>query len=75
MRYTASRSARPERCTASPSVRVANIKSLLLEHTGEALETQYRTEIEGRKGRFKGLSVEDGFKDFLDRKGRKPQAS
>ena len=54
---------------------VANIKSLLIEHTGEALETQFRTEIEGRKGRFKGLSVEDGFKDFLDRKGRKPRVS
>ena len=54
---------------------VANIKSLLIEHTGEALETQFQTEIEGRKGRFKGLSVEDGFKDFLDRKGRKPRVS
>ena len=54
---------------------VANIKSLLIEHTGEALETQFRTEIEGRKSRFKGLSVEDGFKDFLDRKGRKPRVS
>ncbi len=54
---------------------VANIKALLLEHTGEALESQYRAEIEGRKGRFKGLTVEDGFKDFLDRKGRKPRVS
>lgn len=54
---------------------VANIKSLLIEHTGEALETQYQTEIEGRKGRFKGLTVEDGFKDFLSRKGRKPKVS
>ncbi len=54
---------------------VANIKSLLIEQTGEALETQFQTEIEGRKGRFKGLSVEDGFKDFLDRKGRKPRVS
>jgi len=54
---------------------VANIKSLLIEQTGEALETQFQTEIEGRKGRFKGLSVEDGFKDFLSRKGRKPRVS
>ena len=54
---------------------VANIKGLLIEHTGEALENQYRTEIEGRKGRFKGLTVEDGFKDFLERKGRKPRVS
>ncbi len=54
---------------------VANIKSLLIEQTGESLETQYQTEIEGRKGRFKGLTVEDGFKDFLERKGRKPRVS
>jgi 2-(1,2-epoxy-1,2-dihydrophenyl)acetyl-CoA isomerase len=54
---------------------VANIKALLIEHTGEALETQYRAEIEGRQGRFKGLALEDGFKDFLDRKGRKPRVS
>ena len=54
---------------------MANIKSLLIEQTGEALETQFQTEIEGRRGRFKGLSVEDGFKDFLDRKGRKPRVS
>ncbi|MEC8858134.1 MAG: enoyl-CoA hydratase/isomerase family protein [Chloroflexota bacterium] len=54
---------------------VANIKSLLIEQTGESLETQFRTEIEGRKGRFKGLTVEDGFKDFLERKGRKPKVS
>ena len=54
---------------------VANIKSLLIEHTGEALQTQFQTEIEGRKDRFKGLTVEDGFKDFLSRKGRKPRAS
>ena len=54
---------------------VANIKSLLIEHTGNDLETQFWTEIEGRKERFKGLSVEDGFKDFLNRKGRKPRVS
>lgn len=54
---------------------VANIKSLLIEHTGEALQTQFQAEIEGRKDRFKGLTVEDGFKDFLSRKGRKPRAS
>ena len=54
---------------------VANIKSLLIEHTGNDLETQFWTEIEGRKGRFQGLTVEDGFKDFLERKGRKPRVS
>jgi 2-(1,2-epoxy-1,2-dihydrophenyl)acetyl-CoA isomerase len=54
---------------------VANIKQILLEHTGLALEDQYRNEIDGRLGRFRGLSVEEGFKDFLDRKGRKPQVS
>lgn len=51
---------------------VANIKQMLIEHTGLALEEQFRNEVNARKGRFKGLSVEEGFKSFLDRKGRKP---
>ena len=54
---------------------VANIKQMLHEHSGLAMEEQYRNEINARSGRFKGLSVEEGFKDFLDRKGRKPIAS
>ena len=53
---------------------LANIKQLLLEHSGLPIEEQYRNEISGRTDRFKGLSVEEGFADFLDRKGRKPQA-
>ena len=52
---------------------VANIKQILREHTGLPLEVQYENEIEARQGRFKGLSVQDGFKDFLERKGRKPR--
>lgn len=52
---------------------VANIKQMLLEHTGLPLEEQYRNEVNARKDRFKGLSVEEGFRDFLDRKGRKPR--
>ncbi|PKB79527.1 MAG: hypothetical protein BZY88_12850 [SAR202 cluster bacterium Io17-Chloro-G9] len=54
---------------------VANIKQMLTEHTGLPIEEQYRNEINARTGRFKGLSVEDGFKDFLERKGRKPRDS
>ena len=54
---------------------VANIKQMLLEHTGLPVEEQYRNEINARRGRFQGLSVEEGFKDFLERKGRKPLAS
>jgi len=54
---------------------VANIKQMLLEHSGQPLEDQFWSEINARSGRFKGLSVEDGFKDFLERKGRKPRAS
>ncbi len=50
---------------------VANIKQMLLEHTGLPLEEQFRNEVGARKDRFRGLSVEEGFKDFLDRKGRK----
>jgi 2-(1,2-epoxy-1,2-dihydrophenyl)acetyl-CoA isomerase len=54
---------------------VANIKQMLREHTGLSLEEQYLNEINAHQGRFKGLSVEEGFKDFLDRKGRKPRVS
>ena len=54
---------------------VANIKQMLMEHTGLALEEQFRNEVGARAGRFQGLSVEDGFKDFLERKGRKPRVS
>ena len=54
---------------------LANIKQMLLEHTGLPLEQQFQNEINARKGRFKGLGVEEGFKEFLDRKGRKPRAS
>lgn len=50
---------------------VANIKQILREHAGLPLEEQYRNEIDARQGRFKGLSVQEGFKDFLERKGRK----
>ena len=53
---------------------VANIKQILLEHTGLSLEQQYQAEVDGRQDRFKGLSVEEGFADFLNRKGRKPRA-
>ena len=54
---------------------VANIKQMLHEHSGLSMEEQYHNEINARSGRFKGLSVEEGFKEFLDRKGRKPIAS
>ena len=54
---------------------VANIKQMLIEHTGQSIDDQYRNENEARQDRFQGLSVEEGFKDFLDRKGRKPRTS
>ena len=44
---------------------VANIKQMLMEHTGLHIEEQFRNEVDARTGRFAGLSVEDGFKDFL----------
>ena len=50
---------------------VGNIKQMLIEHTGLSLEEQFENEVEAREGRFKGLSVEEGFAEFLDRKGRK----
>ena len=54
---------------------VNNIKQLLIEHTGNSLEEQFWAEIEARQGRFRGLTVEEGFSDFLERKGRKPAVS
>ncbi len=54
---------------------VANIKQMLLEHRGLPIREQYWNEQEARNGRFQGLAVEEGFKDFLDRKGRKPAVS
>jgi 2-(1,2-epoxy-1,2-dihydrophenyl)acetyl-CoA isomerase len=54
---------------------LANIKQMLFEHTGKPIEEQFWNEVNSRRDRFKGLSVEEGFKDFLDRKGRKPQVS
>lgn len=54
---------------------VANIKQMLIEHTGQSIDDQYRNENEARQDRFQGLSVEEGFKDFLERKGRKPRVS
>jgi enoyl-CoA hydratase/carnithine racemase len=50
---------------------VGNIKQMILEQTGLSREEQFQNETNARKGRFKGLSVEEGFKEFLDRKGRK----
>ena len=52
---------------------VGNIKQMLLEHTGLSLQEQFQNENEARKDRFRGLSVEEGFSEFLDRKGRKPR--
>ena len=52
---------------------LANIKQMLLEHSGLPIGEQFRNEVSGRTDRFKGLSVEEGFADFLDRKGRKPR--
>lgn len=54
---------------------VNNIKQLLIEHTGNSIEEQFWTEIDARQGRFRGLTVEEGFADFLERKGRKPAVS
>lgn len=54
---------------------VGNIKQMLIEHTGRSLPENFWGEIEARRSRFKGLSVEEGFKDFIARKGRPSRAS
>lgn len=54
---------------------VGNIKQMLIEHTGLSLPETFWGEIDARKSRFKGLPVEEGFRDFIARKGRPPRAS
>ena len=49
---------------------VGNIKQMLIEHTGRSLPETFWGEIEARKDQFQGLPVEEGFKDFIARKGR-----
>ncbi len=50
---------------------VQGIKQLMIENVGSVWEDMYRRERSALAGELKPTLVEEGFKDFLDRKGRK----
>jgi 2-(1,2-epoxy-1,2-dihydrophenyl)acetyl-CoA isomerase len=54
---------------------VSNIKQMLIEHTGRSLSENFWGEMDARKTRFQGLPVEEGFRDFIARKGRPMRTS
>lgn len=49
---------------------VAGIKQLLLSDLGTGLEEMYRAELEAQRGNLSPTPISEGFKEFLDRKGR-----
>jgi len=50
---------------------VQGIKELLIEDVGASWEQAYRNEAEAQAGKLAPTPVLEGFKPFLDRKGRK----
>lgn len=49
---------------------IQGIKSLVNSSPGRSWEEMWRSEYVARKTAYKGLSVEEGFKDFITRKGK-----
>ena len=49
---------------------VAGIKQLVLSDLGANWEEMYRAEMEAQRGELSPTPIAEGFKDFLDRKGR-----
>jgi enoyl-CoA hydratase/carnithine racemase len=49
---------------------VAGIKQLVLSDLGASWEEMYRAELEAQRGDLSPTPIAEGFKDFLDRKGR-----
>ena len=49
---------------------VQGIKQLVNDGIGESFRRRLDMEMEGRSGSLKGTPVKEGFKPFLDRKGR-----
>ena len=50
---------------------VQGIKELMIQNVGAIWDQMFRREGDARAGKLKGTPVAEGFKDFLDRKGRK----
>ena len=49
---------------------IAGIKRLVLSNLGTGWEEMYRAELEAQRGELSPTPIAEGFKDFLDRKGR-----
>ena len=50
---------------------VQGIKELMMEYVGESFRGMYDAEKQARNGKLSSTPVEEGFKAFVDRKGRK----
>ena len=50
---------------------VQGIKEIMMDDVGASWKQMYDIEAEAREGKLTATTVEEGFKDFLDRKGRK----
>ncbi len=50
---------------------VKGIKDILMSDVGRSWRTMYDDEQEARSGKLAPTPVEEGFKEFLDRKGRR----
>ena len=55
---------------ANHSTSVQGVKSLVNQNPGRSWEEMWRAECVARKTAYRGLSVEEGFRDFIGRKGR-----
>lgn len=52
------------------AISVQGVKNLILENLGTSWEAMRQREHEARRTTYKGLPIEQGFKDFIQRKGR-----
>ena len=50
---------------------VQGIKELMMEYVGASFRGMYDAEKQARNGKLSSTPVEEGFKAFVDRKGRK----
>ena len=50
---------------------VQGIKELMIQDVSAAWKQMYENELEAQEGKLAPTSVEEGFKEFLDRKGRR----
>ena len=60
-----------KRIAANDPRMVMGIKELMINNVGSLWDQMHRRELDAQRGKLKPTPVEDGFKDFLARKGRK----